>query len=213
MPLTKQQKIYAAVLLLAGVAFGVDRWVIGHAPEEASAAVPRRPTSALPAPAPAQGGNAGVSRGATGATLAPPAGASTAAARQARSLAVRFQEVVKGEGLDLANVPDAFQPSRRWDPPDMLLPPPVAPPPPPRPDLAAQFRSRYKLTAVMKGRAGLAGVASINGRMYVVGHTIDDMKLVEINEQSVVFEGTPGRSGEKIQVKLVIDTPQPQGMQ
>jgi hypothetical protein len=212
MQLTRQQKIYAAVLLLAGVAFGVDRWVIGHGPDEASAAVPSkvRPSGARPAAA----GTAGEPHRATAASPAPPDGAGTAGTKQGpRSLAVRLQEVAKAEGLDLAAVPDAFQPSRRWDPPDMLLPPPVAPAPPPRQDLAAQFRSRYKLNAVMKGRAGLAGVASINGRMYVVGRTLDNMKLVEINEQNVVFEGSPGGAGETIRVELVIDTPQPQGIE
>src|SRR5687768_15770307 len=128
MQLTRQQKIYVAVLLLAGVAFVVDRWVIGHGPDEAAAAVPSksRPAAARPAPGATPGGTAqGVGavnpggRVIAGSAAIP--GAGTAGATHARSLAVRLQEVVKAEGLNLSAVPDAFQPSRRWDPPDMLI--------------------------------------------------------------------------------------------
>src|SRR5688572_24885279 len=198
MQLSKQQKIYEAVLLLAGVAFGVDRWVIGHGPEEASAALPgkTRPAAARPGPAPApsaaplaQGAGGGDPRGAAPLVPAPLAAETAPAPRPgARSLAVRLQEVVRFERLNLSDVPDAFRPSRRWDPPDMLLPPPpVAPVAPPRSDLASQFRNRHKLNAVMKGHAGVAGVAIINGRMFRVGQKLDDLTLVAVHEHSAEF--------------------------
>ncbi len=223
MQLTRQQKIYAAVLLLAGVAFGVDRWVIGHGPEEASAAAPRNGTStAKPAPqAVAAGGVTGEPRGSTpvaSAALSTPfTGASTAGSKPgpSRSLAVRLQEVVKVEGLDLSAVPDAFRPSRRWDPPDALLPAaPVAPAPPPKSDLASQFRSRHKLNAVLKGHAGFGGAAIVDRRIRAVGQQVDGLTLVEVKEQSAVFEGPgPGAThAEKLRVELFIDTPQPQDL-
>jgi hypothetical protein len=222
MQLTKQQKIYAAVLLLAGVAFGVDRWVIGHGPEEASAAAPKARTSgAQPTPTtagPAAGGVTAYPRGtisvAPGSGSVPLAGASTAGSRQGRSLAVRFQEVVKVEGLDLSSVPDAFRPSRRWDPPDALMPvAPVAPAPPPKFDLVSQFRARHKLNAVMKGRAGVGGVAIVDRKMRAVGQQVDGLTLVEVKEQSAVFEGPGATPGDKLSVELFIDTPQPQDLQ
>jgi hypothetical protein len=212
MQLTKQQKIYAAVLLLAGVAFAVDRWVIGHGPEEAAAALPRKSRPLVAQSMPRGATQVPGAAGPVAAGPPPVAGAGTdGAARGPRSLAVRLQEVVKGERLNLSAVPDAFSPSRRWDPPDMLIPPPtVAPAPPPRSDLASQFKGRYKLNAVMKGRAGLAGVAIINGRMFVVGHRLDGWKLVAINEHSAKFEGPTTESGGALTVELAIET---QGLQ
>jgi hypothetical protein len=218
MHLTKQQKIYVAVLLLAAVAFGMDRWVIGQGPEEASAAAPKARTSgAQPAPtasAPAGGEVTGDPRGAgpvaSGAGSTPPGGAGTAGARQgpSRSLAVRFQEVVKVEGLDLTSVPDAFRPSRRWDPPDALPVAPVAPPPP-KSDLVSQFRSRHKLSAVM---AGGAGVALVDGKWYFVGQQFDGLTLVAVEKHSAVFSGPGPTPDGTLTVELVIDTPLPQDM-
>src|SRR5687768_15814451 len=213
MQLTRQQKIYAAVLLLAGVAFGADRWVIGHGPEEASAAPPRNGTStAKSAPQAVAGGVTGEPRGSTpvasAAGATPFTGASTAGSKPgpSRSLAVRLQEVVKVEGLDLSAVPDAFRPSRRWDPPDALLPvAPVAPAPPPKFDLASQFRSRHKLNAVMKGHAGVGGVAIVDRRMRAVGQQVDGLTLVEVREQSAVFEGPGATPADKLSVELFID--------
>jgi hypothetical protein len=221
MQLTRQQKIYAAVLLLAGVAFGMDRWVIGHGPDEASAAAPRNRMSTAQSapPAIAAGGVTGEPRGSTpvasAAVSAPFTGASTAGSKPgpSRSLAVRLQEVVKVEGLDLSAVPDAFRPSRRWDPPDALLPvAPVAPAPPPKFDLASQFRSRHKLNAVMKGHAGVGGVAIVDRRMRAVGQQVDGLTLVEVREQSAVFEGPGATPADKLSVELFIDTPQPQDL-
>ena len=215
MQLTQQQKIYAAVLLLAGAAFAVDRWVIGHGPEGASAAAPKARTSgAQPAPAaPTGGGVTAYPRGTMSVT--PGAGPTTlVGGSTSRSLAVRFQEVVKVEGLDLSSVPDAFRPSRRWDPPDALLPAaPVATAPPPKFDLVSQFRSRHKLNAVMKGRAGFGGVAIVDRRMRAVGQQVDGLTLVEVKEQSAVFEGPGATPEDKLSVELFIDTPQPLDLQ
>jgi hypothetical protein len=121
---------------------------------------------------------------------------------------------VKVEGLDLSSVPDAFRPSRRWDPPDALLPAtPVAPPPPPKFDLVSQFRARHKLKAVMKARAGVAGGAIVDGRLKFVGQQVDGLTLVAVNEHSAVFEGPGATPQEKLSVELFIDTPQPQDLQ
>jgi hypothetical protein len=202
MQLTKQQKIYAAVLLLAGAAFAVDRWVIGHGPEEASASTAKARTSAAqPAPAVTPGASnvAAYPRGTI--SVAP----STAGPRQgpSRSLAVRFQEVVKFERLDLSSVPDAFRPSRRWDPPDA---PPVTPvaPPPPRFDLAAQFKSRHKLNAVI---ASGAGVALVGGKWYSVGQQLDGLTLVAVTRHAAVFKGPGATPDAPLEVELVIDKP------
>jgi hypothetical protein len=214
MQLTKQQKIYAAVLLLAAVAFGVDRWVIGHGPEGVSAAAPRTRTSgAQAAPttvAPGAGGVTGVAISAAPAVGSTPfGGASTAGARQgpSRSLAARFQEVVRVEGLDLTSVPDAFRPSRRWDPPNAAPVTPVAPPPP-KFDLAAQFRSHHKLNAVMGGRAGMAGAAVVDDKyMILVGQQYDGLTLVAVDKDRAVFSGPGATPDDKLTVQLVIDKP------
>src|SRR5688500_17400540 len=100
MQLTKQQKIYVGALLLAGVAFGVDRFVLGYGPDKAAAA-PRGP-SAAEKPAPAGGATRAAdanSRGGNAVALASGGAVRTAGGMQragsTRSLAARLQEIAK----------------------------------------------------------------------------------------------------------------------
>jgi hypothetical protein len=149
-----------------------------------------------------------VAPGGGGAT--PLGAASTAGSRQgpSRSLAVRFQEVVKVEGLDLSSVPDAFRPSRRWDPPDAAPVTPVAPPPP-KSDLAAQFKSHHKLNAVLGGGAGTAGGTAVVDDRYLirVGRQHDGWTLVAVEKDRARFQGPGTTPDDMLTVELVIDKP------
>jgi hypothetical protein len=180
-----QRKICGAVLTLAASAFGVDHWMIGSdaAASDGSSAVPAAvasvsasPAAPRPAGKPAPGAREAKERESTAAS--------------SRSLAQRLQESADAEQLDLAVVPDAFRPSRLWEPPAPPAPPtPQAalPPPVARPDPGDQFRSRHKLTAVMQSGRDGGGMALINGKMVLPGQSVDGFTLVEVRKHSAVL--------------------------
>jgi hypothetical protein len=197
MRLTKRQKICAGVLLLAGLAFVVDRWVIGPGPSPAAAAAGKTGSAArISSPSAAA---------LTRAAAASPAG--NAPAPATRSLAARLMEVAQAERLELTAVPDAFRPSRRWGPaePDTSSVAPV--PGPVKSDLAGLFKSRHKLNAVMSGRPGSGGIAIIDGHMLTPGMKVDGFTLTAVTERSAVLEAPGVEPGEKHQVELYIEVP------
>lgn len=179
---TKQQKVYGAVLGLAVVAFGVDRWVIGHDDEAADAAhvadvAPRQ--SRRPAP---------VQRSAEGRATAAlvPAPAPLAPS----TLASRLEEAARVQRLNLEQINDAFRPSTAW-----VGTPRTATVAELR-DEARDFLQRHRLTAVMKQTAG--GVAIIDQKTVAVGQSLDGFRLVAVKDRSAVLR----RGGQRVELRL-----------
>jgi hypothetical protein len=197
---TKSQKISAAVLGLAVVAFGVDRWVLS-APEGAADAnsaaaaeefVVARPAAATVASAPATN---------TTATVTSPAATMT--------LASRLNALGTARRFDFEPVGDAFRAAEDWFPPEEKpadAPAPAAaevsaaatPAKPVRPkiDHAAVFTNRHTLTAVMSNKDG--GQVILNGRIYVPGQQVDGFKLVTVGDGYATFTGR----GTKVTLKV-----------
>ena len=192
MQLTKQQKVYAAVLGLAVAAFAFDRWVLGPGDAEPTEEVaaprrtPRRPTASLsatetgvvvPTPAaPAQGTTA----------TAPATSAGTA-------LAARLEAIAKARHLNLEKVGDAFRPSTAWvgAPKQINTNKELT-------DAAREYQ-KHKLMAVMKQTGG--GVAIIDKDTVPVGHTFDGFRLVAVRDRSAILR----RGNLKVELKLAID--------
>ena len=197
MTLTKQQKIYAAVLGLAVSAFAFDRFVLGpgdDAPEEMAATPavaahrpgPRR-APARPAVAAAAGKSAAVPAAGAAAPAAPAAPAST--------LSVRLEALAAAQKIKLDNVGDAFKPSPVW----------VGSPKQPAPtvelvDAVAEFQKK-KLTAVMKQASG--GIAVIDKTYLSVGQSLDGFRLVAVKDRSAILR----RGNQRVELRLREDDP------
>lgn len=183
MQLTRQQKIYAAVLLIAVVAFGVDRWVIGTGgADDVAISRIKGKTPATPRQ-PAQRRAAVTQPGArTEAALARAQGPSVA------NLANRLQEAARlqKQPLDLENVTDAFQPSAAFLPvkPQVVYVEPTPEPVVEKRDEVAEFTKAHTLSAVMKaGR----GVAIIGTKTVAVGQTFEGFRLVAVTDRTAIF--------------------------
>ena len=181
MKLTKQRKIYLAILALALVALAVDRLLSpsgGTAPSEARASSDA-PAAQRPAPE----------------ARKPEAKATAKDAPSASSvLADRLEEMRREKGLDLADaaaVPDAFTAPKSW--------PAVsgAGQATPRQSLAEKFAASHRLEAVMLGSE--SNYAVVNGRCLRVGETLDGFRLVAIGKQSATFDS------EGLQVRLTLE--------
>lgn len=186
MQLTKQQKIVGALLVLAVVAFGIDRWVIGTDDD-------------LAVSAPAAGRHAGATRRATArqarpltvpATSAPEASLGSIA-----SLATRLSCIAAAENLNLDRVRDAFRPPAAWvGTTRAVTPDEIA--------LAARGFQNRKLTAVIMRNSG-RGVAIVDQRTVSVGQSLDGFVLVAVKERSAVFR----RGGQRVELRLPDDAP------
>lgn len=178
---TKSQKISAAVLALAVVAFAVDRWVIGDAGDPSAAPVPERVVR-TPQPVPV-------------ATQAAPSQPHTAPATPRPSLASRLAAMSESRRVSAEAVADAFRPSDVWvaivaPPPPLPKAEPARPPASrvaPKIDRAALFAQRHTLTAVMKDGDG--GMAIVNGKLYRVGQYVGGFKLTRVGLSDASFWG------------------------
>jgi hypothetical protein len=181
--LTRERKVYAAVLGLGALALVVDRAIL--APADAAATPAVSADAAAPAAAPR-----------APAAPMPPRG---------ESLASRLQRV----GWDVGPMPrtaDAFVADESWRR-EPLLAPGVAPP---GGELAASFREGHRLTTVMAGRKRddgsvaarpVAVIERVPGGEKVCigeGDEIDGFRLVKIGERSVQLE----RAGTLIDLAL-----------
>jgi hypothetical protein len=211
MTLTKQQKIYAAVLGLAVAAFAFDRFVLGPGDSADDVAVkgssapqrgsrrPARPTvraAGVSAAAPAGtvgafGASAGAAQrpaGATGVILPP--GAAAPASPATGNLAQRLSQAANppgGPALDLEHVPDAFRPSAVLTGATKAEPVTVTE----QHDAAQEFYDKYKdkLTMVLKNGDG--GVVIIDKKRLSIGQQIDGFRLVAVKAGSaVLWRGT-----------------------
>lgn len=191
--MTNQRKIFGALLTLAASAFGVDHWWLGsgaaqaEAPANVQTAHASAPRRIGPSPKPAK---------------AIPAHRTLAS----RLLdAARAEQVSPGEDEEAAAVPDAFRPASLWYP--AATPLAAAPAAPAiAPEKIAEFRSRHRLTAVMKSSrpgetGGTGGMAIIGGKVYVPGQVIDGFTLVSLGDRTAQLRC------RGVCVELAIDPP------
>lgn len=207
---TKSQKISVAVLGLAAVAFGVDRWVL-PAPEAAAEDAASLVVSRAPAPV-AAGAATPAAPGAAPAAL-PGAAAASEPIRIAQTvtLASRLAAIAQSRGFALDGSGDAFRPSDEWieaaerlkngdakAPETAGAPAPAAPAKPAvrKVDHAAAFRKRHTLAAVMKKQDG--GMAIVDGKLYAVGQSVDGFKLTQVGLADATFTG----KGTKVTLRL-----------
>ena len=186
MQLTKQQKVYGAVLSLALACFCVDRWVIVAGNDVAAPAARKAPTPARRLPARQSPSSAAANDG-----LAVKASAPSVA-----QLAGRLQDAARAQGrpLDLENVKDAFRPSAVFVPVRSAVV--VVQPQAPTRDEVAEFIAAHKLQAVMKRTNG--GVAIVGTKTIRVGQTFEGFRLVAVKDRSAVFR----RGRLKAELKL-----------
>ena len=199
MTLTKQQKVYAAVLGLAVAAFAFDRFVLGPGDSADDVAVkgsapqrgprrPARPPARAAAGAPSVGSQR--SPGTAGVILPPGAASGSASAApgtpSAGSLAQRLSQVANPPGaaaLDLEHVPDAFRPSA------VLIgntkPEPVTVTE--LHDAAKEFYEKYKDKLTMVLTNGDSGVVIIDKKRLSIGQQIDGFRLVAVKAGSAVL--------------------------
>lgn len=176
MRLSKQHKIYAAVLGLAVSALAADQLMTAPADAEAAEVA----VAITPAPRSAQAVS----------TTTAPAATQAAPVADTETLAARLQEVAAAAAVDTQAVSDAFMPSQQWAKTDNPVEqaPEIA--------LAKTFLRQHRLTAVMK--SGDGGVAVIDGKPFKPGQTVDGFRLVAVGERSAVLR----RGVAKIELKL-----------
>jgi hypothetical protein len=197
--MTNQRKIFGALLTLAASAFGVDHWWLGSGatPAEAQANV-----AAAHAPGPRRGGNE--ARGPAQKPARPAPATRTLAARLLD--AARTEQVAADEEEDAAPVPDAFRPSSLWYPAAAAVAAAAVAVPVIAPEKIAEFRSRHRLTAVMKSSRPRAdgstgGLAIIGGKVYSPGQVIDGFTLVSLGERTAQL------TCKGVSIQLAIDPP------
>jgi hypothetical protein len=199
---TKSQKLSAAVLGLAVVAFGVDRWVLpapdgaGGGGDDSSSLVVSRGSAAPSTPRVAAGPDA---------AKAGPTAAGTPGAAQVVTLASRLAAIAEARGFAFDGTGgDAFRPADAWldaaDPVKVAAAAAAAPATPAKPaaaaprkpavkkvDHAALFRSGHALTAVMKKQDG--GMAIVDGKLVALGQIVDGFKLTRVGLADATFTG------------------------
>ncbi len=168
MMLTKQQKAFATVAVLAALALAADR--LFFAPGMVTADTSEFAIDAS--------GDEGSKSNAAKQSAAVPARISTV-------IAQRLDQIAQLESFDLSHVSDAFWPGWYVAPEPEQLPAmeeavPVGPSP------AEQFQQQHRLTAVMG--TGQSGYAVVDGQMLRLGQKIDGFTLTAISERSAIFE-------------------------
>ncbi len=180
MQLSKTQKIYLALGVIAVAAFVVDRVFLrsgsgGPAPARAAADTPgpaaARPP-AMPAPAPP--------------VAVPPS--------DRPSLAARLDALAKDPGVDVGGMRDAFVPPPSWIAEVKSPEPEVV-----EPSAAEKFAAAHTLTAVLL--AGKGGCAVVNGKVVQVGQEVDGFELVSLARECAVFQG----GQERVELRLHLE--------
>ena len=208
MTLTKQQKIYAAVLGLAVAAFALDRFVLGpgDADAAAGAAATSRATPQRPARAPARPGavasataaGQSAAAGAQGAVILPPGAA--AAPASASTLALRLHQIANppapGRPLILEEVGDAFRPSTILTGETKVVPvTPVE-----QRNAADEFREKYKDKLIAVFTKGAVGAAIIDSKTVLIGQQIEGFRLVAVKDRSAVL----WRGNERVELRITV---------
>lgn len=175
MSLSKQRKLYVAVLGLALGGLAVDRLLLdgGSAPRRAAAQLSRdEPTESADAPA--------------SPIASAPAGAQVV---RSSTLSSRLDELARARQLDPAQASDAFAASPAWV--STVAVKPVEKSAPPAEDV---FRKSHKLMAVVLN--GGNGAAIIDDKTYVVGMEVGGYTLRSLTKRSAMFEAQDGRRVE-----------------
>lgn len=186
MKLTKEQRVYVAVLGLAVGGFAIDRLFLSESlsgPAGASAAEGQPiPDAAALVVDPQQRAQPG------------------APADAASNIAERLDSL-----RDQAAQPDAMAAVLSIPPSWFETPtPPGTTAPAPTPEKPAPtIQDKYKLTAVFAAKAG--GYATVNKQKLRLGQQIDDLVLIELRGRQAIFE----RGSEKIILEMEIPTRDP----
>ncbi|QOV87398.1 hypothetical protein [Humisphaera borealis] len=171
----KQQKIAVGLLGVAVAAFLGDRFVLGGGSAEEDLLIAPTGSTALV-------GSAGGSRTQSGGPVIASASLPMAA------LARKMEEICAAEGLKPGHSGDAFAPPPQWFPEAPALADGTAAPV--VSSRAAEFRSKYKLTAVMRSGA-TQGLAVIHGDTVRVGESFKGFKVKAVRDRSVLLtDGT-----------------------
>ncbi|MHC4985370.1 MAG: hypothetical protein ACYTFO_04355 [Planctomycetota bacterium] len=169
MKLTKSQRAYVAVLVVAVAAFLADRFLVGAGDsrvEQASAAPPGAGAIETPLTTPR-----------------PPSTSDTP------SIAAQLATLQEMRPADLEGVREAFSPSESWN--QQLRP---AHPPQDRPAAstagnqsvrADQFVAGHRLMSILHLAEG--GVALVDDKVVRIGQTLDGFTLIELTEDTAVF--------------------------
>ena len=175
MRMTRERKVYAAVLAVAVTALGADKFIFAppesRAMSQAELLVHAPAPDAQPAPLVARP-EPQISPTAQAGTLVPLA-----------ALAERVQHVTEARRLEPEQVIDIFHTPAGW-----------AKTLPNGPDAAAVFAARHQLVAVLKSsRGGVAVVTSGASRKSLrIGQQLDGFTLVAIADRSITLHSPQG---------------------
>ena len=162
MTLTKSQKVYVAILVIAAVALLIDRTLLQPAPVHASAS---------------QYAISPSTRGSDDLELPRSEGP---APRQV-AIARKLEQIAERRGLDPTGVIDAFRPSQMWlqfgEVPVGTAPADLLP---------ERFRKAHTLEALME--SGEEGWAIVDGRTMFIGQVLDGFTLISVGQRSAVLE-------------------------
>jgi hypothetical protein len=196
--MNNQRKIFGALLTIAASAFGVDHWWLGSGPTPAD---PPANVPAVHTPGPRRSGNE------TRAVPQKPTQPVTAN----RTLAARLLDAARTEQVasdeqEPVPVPDAFRPSSLWYPVGATVAAAAPVVPVISPEKIAEFRSRHRLTAVMKSSrlrpdGSTGGLAIIGGKVYGPGQVIEGFTLVSLGDRTVQL------NCKGVTIQLAIDPP------
>ncbi len=167
MTLTKSQKVYVAIMVIAVVALLIDRTLLQPEPVQASALqYAISPSTREP--------------------IDPGSPRSEGPAPRQVAIARRLEQIAEQRGLDPIGVVDAFRPSPMW------LAIGEAPVGTAQVEsLAERFGKAHTLTAVMG--SGDQGWAIVVGRTLLFGRVLDGFTLVSVGARSAVLESGDAR--------------------
>jgi hypothetical protein len=190
--LTRERKVFLALLGLGVTALAVDRLALGPSDAGAAPAAPAGPSAdAAPQAEPA-------APAATPENAAPGHAFSERIASRSGSVGTR----------------DPFRPHQSW-------PTPVLPDEPVAqtvPDEFAAFVKIHKLTATMGHKESdsaegafdpATALATINGRYYKVGAVIDDMELTLVDRKGILIKA-PSGAEHRVDLPVPDNSPKPQ---
>ena len=191
MRLTKQQKIYGAVLglLLAGLA--VDRFLLGEAAVPAASVA-----AAIVAPVPSPSVVAAADE-AAGLDLVPASGRPVTRAIGA-TLTKRLEQLTLDQGLEDGDFEDAFRVQFKWLGESADAKMPVLADPVIVPSRSDRFVANHRLTAVLGSDD--QGLAMINDTAVRTGDEVDGFVLVAVHKRSAILVS------EGLQIELVLES-------
>ena len=173
MQMTRERKVYAAVLTLAVTALTADKLFFG--PPESQAAAPESlliSHNTLVQP-----------HGPVSARVAPAAEPTDPGHAASAALVERLRHVKEVEGLDVEHCADLFRAPASW-----------AQAPQVGSTAKADFLARHRLMAVLKSsHGGLAVLDGSDRKSVRVGQVIDGFRLTTVGERSATFESPGGK--------------------